>query len=203
VPRFPGQAELDAWHEGPGDRTLRFEYDLDQGSLVWDVGGFRGDWAAEIAARYRSRIEVFEPVVGFAEEIRHRFARNEAVTVHAYGLAGRSRRELIALSADSSSVMRAGDQTEAIELIDIAGQINGVPAIDLMKINIEGGEYELLDRLLETGEITRVHRLQVQFHDLVPDAEARMDGIRARLAETHTCVWRFPWVWESWEVASS
>ena len=35
----------------------------------------------------------------------------------------------------------------------------------LMKINIEGGEFELLERLLETRLISRIENIQVQFHN--------------------------------------
>lgn len=36
--------------------------------------------------------------------------------------------------------------------------------IGLMKINIEGGEYELLERMIELGIINKVKDIQIQFH---------------------------------------
>ena len=67
-----------------------------------------------------------------------------------------------------------------------------------MKINIEGGEYELLEYLLDTGLATQIINYQVQFHDFVPDAEARMTAIRERLSQTHTLTYQYEFVWGNW-----
>ena len=49
-----------------------------------------------------------------------------------------------------------------------------------MKINIEGGEYELLERLIAADLIRKIDDIQVQFHNFVPDAAARMERCKAR-----------------------
>jgi hypothetical protein len=67
-----------------------------------------------------------------------------------------------------------------------------------MKVNIEGGEYDLLDHLIESGLIQRVRWLQVQFHDFVPNAAERMRAIQDRLRATHEPEWQHEFVWESW-----
>ena len=67
-----------------------------------------------------------------------------------------------------------------------------------MKVNIEGGEYELLEHLLDRALIGRIEHLQVQFHDFVPDAERRMKALQARLPLTHALEWQYEFVWESW-----
>jgi hypothetical protein len=69
----------------------------------------------------------------------------------------------------------------------------------MMKVNIEGGEYELLDHLIDTGLICRVRDVQVQFHDdVLPDADRRMRAIQAGLSKTHTLLWQHEWIWECW-----
>lgn len=71
--------------------------------------------------------------------------------------------------------------------------------IALMKINIEGGEYELLEHMLDTGLVSRVCNFQVQFHDFVPDAYPRMLAIQERLRATHELTYYFPFIWENWK----
>ena len=44
----------------------------------------------------------------------------------------------------------------------------------LMKINIEGGEYDLLEELLDENMIKQIVNLQVQFHDFVERSDERM-----------------------------
>lgn len=72
--------------------------------------------------------------------------------------------------------------------------------IDLIKINIEGAEYDLLDSIIEEGLQTRISNIQVQFHDVVSDAEKRMKGIQKMLEETHEVTWQYPFVWENWRI---
>jgi hypothetical protein len=67
-----------------------------------------------------------------------------------------------------------------------------------LKINIEGGEFDLLDHLIESGMIMCVRRLQVQFHDFVAGASTRRSEIRQRLKASHRETWCYDFVWEEW-----
>jgi FkbM family methyltransferase len=199
-PPSDGDARVRPWVAARGDRSLRVEYDLDVGSIVWDVGGYEGDWASDVFSRYRCRIAIFEPIPEFATRIRARFAQNTEITVLGFGLGGRTRRETIAIEQDASSIFKPGERLEEIEIVDVADQLrqSGAGGIDVMKINIEGGEYELLERLVESGTIAQVRHLQVQFHDFVPNAESRMNALHSALSRTHRATFSFPWVWEGW-----
>jgi hypothetical protein len=67
-----------------------------------------------------------------------------------------------------------------------------------MKINIEGGEYELLEHLINSGLVSRIRRMQIQFHDFVPDAVARRARLVEALARSHRQSWSYYFVWEEW-----
>jgi len=69
-----------------------------------------------------------------------------------------------------------------------------------MKINIEGGEYELLDHLISSGVVKTIHNLQIQFHDFIPDAFAAMNNIRDRLNLTHYPTYKFDFIWDNWKL---
>jgi FkbM family methyltransferase len=193
---------LHRWTGAQGDERLRVDYPLGADSLVLDVGGYRGDFAGAMVQRHGSRVHVFEPVFSFAEEIRRRFQGDPRVTLHALGLAGSTRTAEMALASESSSILRnpARDQTQTIRLRaakEVFGELGG--EIALMKINIEGAEYELLENMLDEGLLHRVRFLQVQFHDFVGGARPRRRGIRERLSRTHRERWNYPFIWESWE----
>lgn len=198
------ERQIRGWLAAGHDRTLRLEYDLGPASIVLDVGGYEGQWASDLYARYRCRIHVLEPVPAFAAAIERRFERNPHVEVHAFGLAGRTRDESIAVGGVGSSVFerdgRRVDRRETIRLVSGAEFLRdeGIDEVALAKINIEGGEYELLEHLLDEGLVSRFRDLQVQFHDFVPDAESRMRAIQARLATTHELTWQEEFVWENW-----
>lgn len=189
------------WNMLDREGTLRYDYDLHAGSVVLDAGGYRGDFAAEVAARYGCTVHVFEPVPQFADAIARRFARNPRVHLHRFGLGARTLQLPITLSDDGSSVHRAGPRLLTIDIVDVAAFIRrqALGRIDLLKLNIEGGEYDLLERLLDTGLIDRIGEVQVQFHeDAVPDAAARMHAIQQRLGERFALRYQVPFVWESW-----
>ncbi len=198
--KTPQEKIFDKWWADGGDVKLRFDYDLGPDSVVLDCGGYEGQWASDIFGRYSCKIFVFEPVRKFAGDIDARFRKNDKIQVFKFGLGGSSRKETINLSADCSSVIKAASEKEEIEIVDVAEWLKQekITALDLMKINIEGGEYELLERLIDIGFIGSVKNIQVQFHDFVDNAAERMEKIQARLMKTHTPTYKYRFVWENW-----
>lgn len=192
----------DKWRAADGDSKLRLDYPLTRESLVLDFGGFEGQWAADIHARYGCRIVVFEPVAAFADQIRRRFSGNPLIEVCGFGLGLGNRSEQICLAADGSSLFAERGSHETIEIRDAADWLEdrGNPRVALAKVNIEGAEYELLERLIEAGRIPSIDNIQVQFHPIAPDSRARMSAIQAQLARTHDIQWQYDFVWESWAI---
>jgi FkbM family methyltransferase len=185
---------------------MRLDYDLSPDAVVLDVGGYEGQWASDIVARYGCRVHVFEPVQQYALQIERRFERNPRVTVHPYGLSARDERTHARLAGDSTShVLNRPGEDIVIDLrsADTVFRDLDLRHLDLMKVNIEGGEYALLDHLIETGLIDRVTDLQVQFHDLGVGSAEAVERLRARLAETHEPTFVFDFVWENWRRLSS
>jgi FkbM family methyltransferase len=183
-----------------GDTRLRFDYDLAPDSQVLDLGGYEGQWASDLYARRRCRIDVFEPVTRFAAAIAERFRHNPDIRVHPHALGRSTRSETLSVCGASSSAYKSKSATEEVRFIDVAQwfEEQNVRDVRLMKINIEGGEYELLERMLECGLTARVADLQIQFHNFSPDAPQRMAAIQRGLAATHRPTYQYRFVWENW-----
>ena len=96
-----------------------------------------------------------------------------------------------------------GQKNETVEIRSVADEIRSLGRVDLMKLNIEGAEYELLGALAEADLMGEVRFIQVQFHDFVPDAVAKLQEARELLSRTHDVMWEYPFVWESWELRSN
>ncbi|MGY3211138.1 FkbM family methyltransferase [Mucilaginibacter sp. HD30] len=77
-------------------------------------------------------------------------------------------------------------------------ELNKVVWADLIKINIEGGEYDILLRMIESGLISKIKRLQIQFHELEKDSFNKMNKIREGLLLTHRPINQYEFVWEDW-----
>ena len=194
------EREAARWFRDKGDETLRLAYSLDRNSIVFDCGGYEGDWAAAVHAKFGCRVYVFEPVPSFFANIQRRFEDDPSVRSFGFGLHSRNERATIHLAANASSTFGQQAAAESIELRDVAEVLSSlqVSHVDLIKINIEGGEYELLERLLNTGLIGTVNHIQVQFHRFVPGSVERRERIRQRLRATHSLRYDYDFVWESW-----
>lgn len=188
------------WFRDNGDKTHRLHYDLHASSIVFDLGGYEGQWASDIFAMYQCHIHVFEPLPAYAANISARFRANQQISVHDFGLAAEDHCSTLAINGDASSIYKTGLETTDIQLKSVAHFLedNKITAIDLMKINIEGAEYDLLTYLISSGIINRIRNIQVQFHDFVPDAEIRMLEIQKKLSLTHELTYQYPFVWENW-----
>ena len=190
------------WQDNKGDQTLRLDYPLDENSLVFDVGGYIGSFAADIFCKYNCNIYIFEPVTEFYEKVKDRFSNNPKVNVFHAGLSDISSTAKMAVNGTSSSVFKTNSEnTEEIKLISLVDFIkdHGIKEIDLMKINIEGGEYLLLDSLIKNNLLDITRYYQIQFHNFIPDAKEKRKNIRTELSKTHRLLWDYPFVWESWE----
>lgn len=188
------------YYADDGETKLRYAYDLNPDSTVLDLGGYEGQWASNLFSRYLCNIYVFEPVTTFAKAIEERFIHNDKITVYPFGLGGATRTELIHVDADGSSTMGSSTDVEKIRIVDIHEWLveNSIEEIALIKINIEGGEYELLDRMIETGTLPRIANLQIQFHNFTEDARSRMENIQRELGKTHHPTYQYEFVWENW-----
>jgi FkbM family methyltransferase len=195
------RAMVKQWNADGGDDRFRFDYDLTPDSLVFDLGGYEGQWASDLYSRQRCRIHVFEPVHRFAEAIAERFRKNADISVFPVALGGSNRRESISVCGASSSAYKSKAERDEIEFRDVAEWFadHAIESIDLMKINIEGGEYELLERMIECGLASLIGNIQVQFHNFSPDAAQRMHTIQGALSRTHRPTYQYRFVWENWE----
>jgi FkbM family methyltransferase len=187
------------WVAARGDQTLRVDYPLVSSDIVLDVGGYQGDWAEAIISRYAPVVHVFEPVFTFAQAIRQRLGGK--IHLHPFGLAGNTREVFITLAQEGSSIIKGETDAkqERIQLVAARDVFMTLPSeIALMKINIEGAEYELLEHLLAESLLPRIRHLQIQFHDFVPDARARRQALRQALRATHVPTYNYPFIWEGW-----
>ena len=192
------------WLAAEGDRTLRLDYPLGTDSVVFDVGGYQGDFAAQIRQRYGCQVHLFEPVARFHRHCVERFAADPAVFCHPFGLGDKEEELEMRDDSDASGAFNPASAGKPVEKVRVRPfstvfAESGVRRIDLLKVNIEGGEFALLDHLIGSGLINDVVHLQVQFHDFFPDAAPRRDRLRQLLGRTHVVQWNFPFIWESWK----
>ena len=196
--------EVKKWFADRGDQTLRLEYpELNSDSIVFDVGGYSGDFSEAIIERYNCKIYIFEPHPEYFSNCIERFSSYENVTVLNYGLADKDGEFLLSNQSDASSFINPNHKkTDGINCItrDFSSVLRelDVTNIDLMKINIEGGEFPLMEYIISCGKQAIVRQYQIQFHNFVENAVERRIQISRSLSETHDRTWCYTFVWENW-----
>ncbi len=200
---FPNehQKALRKWWQDGGDYALRFNYNLDENSIVLDLGGYEGQWASDLYSRYRSKIHIFEPVPEFSKKIAERFKANPDIKVYSFGLSDSDGEMKIYLQGVSSTFYAKSNNYEIVRTVDINNWLENTlsdKVIDLIKINIEGGEYHVLPRLINSGKIKKFKNIQVQFHNIDKNSVDLMKKIQSSLSETHSPTYQYTFVWENW-----
>jgi FkbM family methyltransferase len=193
--------EVTRWFADKGDQTLRLNYPLNEDSVVFDLGGFAGDWTDSIWNKYKCKIHTFEPIPELSKKIELKYAKNDKVNIYSFGLSNESKKLVINWSYDGSSF-----NTEMINPIDCEVKSinefieeNNITEIDLMKINIEGDEFPVLKSLIQSGNISKIKNIQVQFHSFIHNSAEMRNEIQNELVKTHKQTYNYEFVWENWE----
>lgn len=168
---------------------LRYEYDLKPEDVVIDLGAYRGEWANEIRARYGCCVIAVEPtdaIDGYSCEY---------IKKAAWLFDGKLR---VGGAYYYTSVFE--EPTHEYECFDVNSLLERFDEIALLKMNVEGAEYDLLEHIYLGDFVRRIKDLQVQFHLIEgEDSIMRYEVIENLLSETHSLTrFEYPFCWENW-----
>lgn len=181
------------------EESDRLNLPLTADSVVLDIGAHRGWFSGELVNRFDCWIHAFEPVHDFSSVCAVRFADNPKVKIWPFALGDKTGDIEMGIKGDlTGAFCQEPNAKQSVSMFDVAEAMEfcSIDRIDYVTINCEGGEYTLLERMIETGIINRVPHLSVQFHTVVPACVPRMNRIIERLKETHDHVYGSPFVWD-------
>ncbi|QCC57191.1 FkbM family methyltransferase [Natrinema thermotolerans] len=143
---------------------------LEPDDTVWDVGANVGTYSL-LAAAAGARVHAFEP----GDDARRRLARNAArndlaPTVHGAALSDTDGMATLA-AADRSGVRELVEDGDGDRVQTRRGDSLGVPAPDVVKIDVEGAELAVLDGLGDRLETCR--QCFVEVHDAADERAVR------------------------------
>jgi FkbM family methyltransferase len=196
--------EIKRWFGDDGDYHYRLKYDLNENSVVIDLGGYKGQFASDIFGKYMCNVLVFEPIKEYYEMIHERFKKNPKIDVFKFALGEQDKTEFFYLDADGTSINnKSGHNTNLkqeviFKDIETFFKEKNITTVDLIKINIEGGEYELLEYILDKDLAKVFKNIQVQFHKYILNSDEKMLSIQKKLEKTHVINWQYRFVWENW-----
>ncbi len=169
--------EQEYWQKLGLEHT-RYNYALESTDTVLDIGSYRGEFSNKIKEKYGCHVECFE-----ALDNRAAWLFDGEIEMGGQYL--------------YTSLFNT-DNRQKYKCVDIARFID--KEIALVKINIEGGEYQLIQYMISKGLMKFIKHLQIQFHIVESfNWRYRYEKICTELSFTHKISWRYPFVWESWE----
>ncbi len=183
------------WKRG-GNSQLYPESSLGIRRVV-DFGGYLGEYAEEFLRRDNPQVFIFEPVRAFFIIIENKFFGKSNIEVINYAIGMTERKVKIGLSGAASGINIAAEKMVEIEFKtpDSYPYIFG-NEIDVCKINIEGGEYELIRAMHASEFIQNISILFIQFHEHPTESVEEAQKI---LKATHELTWSYEFVWERWD----
>ena len=181
------------------DDVMKFE--IKENPIIFDVGGYMGDFVQLCLNRYKNpTVYVFEPVFSFYKKIVDRYKTNENIKVFNFGLSNITREELITINGDASSIYSKSDKSESIKLKSIKEFLfeENIFGVDLIKINIEGEEYALLEYLSSIPELNVFENYLVQFHSFIDGHIEKKQLILDKIKKYYDVIFNFEFIFEGW-----
>jgi|LakMenE01Jun11ns_1017448.scaffolds.fasta_scaffold9950043_6 FkbM family methyltransferase len=186
------------------DDNLRVNYNLNKDSIVIDLGGYEAWFTSVINELYKSKIYCFEPIEKFYNICKDKFIMFDNIKVYQSGLSNENKLVGFHVAGDASSLYYGtGLQPLNIPLIKIDEFMlnENIEFVDLLKMNIEGAEYEILEYIIKNNMITKFKNIQIQFHENPFDGwEEIYNFIIDNLQKTHHLTYHFEFKFENWEI---
>lgn len=178
------------WFEAKGDDTLALDWPINSDSLVWEIGGYEGRWAKQMANKFNPTIDIFEPQGWAFEKLQKRFSNNPKVYLHDFGLwVETCHRNMAAFETDGASVVKPEESGDVLVSLEDIFVTSFGQNIDVCLMNIEGGEFVLLPYMIGYGIMKHINYFWCQFHTFYGNSEDRAKGIFEAMNFTHDLFW--------------
>jgi FkbM family methyltransferase len=170
---------------------------LDENSEVVVVGGYVGVSAQEIFQKFSPNLKIIEPVPEYVVELNKIFSGNKSVAVIPLACSNVNGYMTLSVDGERSGSFYGGKNSITVQSKPLS-QIIGDGEIDFIEVNIEGAEYDVIPELVDSGKISNVRVINIQFHQLDSESDYKRAVVRRLLRRTHIQNWSYDWVWEQW-----
>ena len=180
--------------------NLKYRIKLSNDGLVLDIGGYMGEFTSKLSRlNPNMTFIIYEPVPIFYDGCLTRFKMKNNISVLPYGVTSNGRNIDLAIDGPRTKSDDVGDDPifPSKSMIDI---LNNLDQVELLKMNIEGLEYECLYSIIVSGHIKKINYLLIQFHNFKVEDESDYVKITELISEDFVNIFRFKWKWELWQI---
>ncbi len=182
-----------------GGNRLLYDLPISTGDLVIDLGGYEGDWTKKVICRYGCRSEIYEPIPEYFEKLKDSFSNNAMVNLHDCAVGNENRFAKYSLMEDGTSEFVSAlsfIEVPVKDILEILIDLN--EPIACLKMNIESGEYDVLERIIDEKKLNLFGCLLIQFHNQPKGWETRLEKIKFELQKSFNLEFSYHLVWEKW-----
>lgn len=191
------------WDKDLGNLYLVANYPLNENSWVIELGGYKGSWSSRIIGEYKCNILIVEPIPEYCKYIQDEYQNNPKVFIEANGISTEEKTIDISYNEDASSqYINKNEINISVKCHTLEYYMNkyNIEKVDLMQVNIEGEEYPLFEKWIQSDILKKFHYLQIQYHFVGEDYKDRKnkieDGLRNLGFENQ---WDYGMVFTSWK----
>ena len=178
-----------------GDELIFKNIILKDNAVTIDGGGFDGEFTDEILKKKCQNIYIYEPDPDFYKNLIRKYQLDNRVKILNLALFDKDRKMNLSENSNASSIMESTDSGRIINTVDVYNEFKKYEKIDLLKLNIEGAEYDVLLRLIEKNELNKVKYLLVQFHKEHDLAEVKYNNILPKITKEFDIIFNYKYVW--------
>lgn len=198
-----GHYQRKYWTDSGKEETLRYKDILMPGDIVFDLGAFEGEFT-EKTLKEGVNYYLFDTNPDMIEILNKKFINNSNVHIFPFGLGdknitGESTKSILPwASAGASFKPSDGSNFIIRKFSEFVNEMN-ISRVDLLKSNIEGGEYPLFNHMNEIDFIKNIKSIQVQPHDFNNEATIDLLNMHKIMHKTHDLEKSYPFVWDFWK----
>ena len=176
--------------------------DLDENSIIFDLGTYLGQSAEHFSNMYNSKIYTFEPFEPFYIQAKSNLATHKNIQVFPFGLGNKDSVIHMSDAGDATSsvskVSSVSNKECQIKDFFVFLEENNITKIDLLYVNIEGGEYDLLDYIYSRNFQINIKYIIVQYHYPSIVNDIKIQNHHTILSNSHVCVFNYKYIWTKW-----
>jgi FkbM family methyltransferase len=179
---------------------LKYSIKLNTTGLVLDIGSYLGEFTEGVLKNNpHLTFWLYEPISEFFWVCENKFNNKENIVVSQKAVSADGRKikmQIDGLRSRQKSVNFSEGVT--IDSVSIQEIFDSVSEIELIKMNIEGMEYECLEQLIHSNSLIKAKKILIQFHNFEKDSQDRRDLLQIQLAKDFENIYTFEWMWELW-----
>jgi FkbM family methyltransferase len=180
---------------------LKYSLDLAEEGIVIDIGAYKGNFTLNLLRKNpKLTFLLYEPILEYYNVAKDKLGHQRNVIINQKGVSSDGRKiQLLDEGLRSRQIVSPNNENLEIHTHSILAIFEIDSRIELLKMNIEGMEYECLEILIKNDKLKLAKNLLIQFHNFENTSEDRYMAIRDKLNVEYDCVFSYKWIWELWK----